>query len=51
MDAALPHIDLFLPGHNLKALEALADALDAIPARRHAGTARRATYASGGAAA
>jgi uncharacterized protein with von Willebrand factor type A (vWA) domain len=51
MAAALPHIDLFLPGHNLKALEALADALDAIPARRHAGTAPGATYASGGAAA
>jgi uncharacterized protein len=50
MAAALPHIDLFLPGHNLKALEALADALDAIPARRHATTARGVTYASGGTA-
>ncbi len=39
MAAALPHVDLFLPGHNLKALEALAEALDAIPARRHAGGA------------
>ncbi|MEO9177027.1 MAG: VWA domain-containing protein [Gaiellales bacterium] len=37
MAAALPHVDLFLPGHNLKALEALADALDEIPARRHTG--------------
>jgi uncharacterized protein with von Willebrand factor type A (vWA) domain len=39
MAAALPHVDLFLPGHNLKALEALAEALDAIPTRRHAGGA------------
>ena len=31
MAAALPHIDRFLPGHNLKALEALAAALDEIP--------------------
>jgi uncharacterized protein with von Willebrand factor type A (vWA) domain len=52
MAAALPHVDLFLPGHNLKALEALADALDAIPARRHAApTPRGITQASGGAAA
>jgi hypothetical protein len=48
MAAALPHVDRFLPGHNLKALEALADALDAIPARRHT---RGAMLVSGGAAA
>ena len=46
MAAALPYVDLFLPGHNLKALEALADALDAIPARRHAASIRSATLAS-----
>jgi uncharacterized protein with von Willebrand factor type A (vWA) domain len=51
MAAALPHVDLFLPGHNLKALEALADALDAIPARRHAVVSRGSTHASGGTAA
>jgi uncharacterized protein len=51
MAAALPYVDLFLPGHNLNALEALADALDAIPARRHAVASRGSTYASGGAAA
>jgi uncharacterized protein with von Willebrand factor type A (vWA) domain len=36
MAAALPHIDRFLPGHDLQALEGLAAALDAIPAPRHA---------------
>jgi hypothetical protein len=51
MAAALPYVDLFLPGHNLKALEALADALDAIPARRHAASIRSATLAHRGAAA
>ncbi len=51
MAAALPYVDLFLPGHNLKALEALADALDAIPARRHAASVRSATFAHRGAAA
>jgi uncharacterized protein with von Willebrand factor type A (vWA) domain len=51
MAAALPHVDLFLPGHNLKALETLADVLDAIPARRHVGPARAATLVHGGAAA
>ena len=51
MAAALPYVDLFLPGHNLKALEALADALDAIPARRHAASIRSATFAHRGAAA
>jgi uncharacterized protein len=51
MAAALPHVDLFLPGHNLKALEALADALDEIPARRHAASRRGTVLAQGGAAA
>jgi uncharacterized protein with von Willebrand factor type A (vWA) domain len=51
MAAALPYVDLFLPGHNLKALEALADALDAIPARRHAASIRSVTLAHRGAAA
>jgi uncharacterized protein with von Willebrand factor type A (vWA) domain len=51
MAAALPHIDRFLPGHNLKALEALADALDEIPARRHAAPIRASALAHGGAAA
>ena len=51
MAAALPYVDLFLPGHNLKALEALADALDSIPARRHAASIRSATLAHRGAAA
>jgi len=34
MAAALPYIDVFLPGHNLVALEALADALRAAGGRR-----------------
>ena len=51
MAAALPYVDLFLPGHNLKALEALAEALDAIPTRRHAASTRGPALAVGGAAA
>jgi uncharacterized protein with von Willebrand factor type A (vWA) domain len=35
MAAAMPHIDVFLPGHNLRSLEALAEALEAVPATRH----------------
>ncbi len=34
MAAALPYVDVFLPGHNLAALEALADALRAAGGRR-----------------
>jgi hypothetical protein len=34
MAAALPHVDLFLPGHDLSALVSLAAALERIPARR-----------------
>ncbi len=34
MSAALPYCDVFLPGHNLLALEALADALKAAGSRR-----------------
>jgi hypothetical protein len=44
MAAALPHVDRFLPGHDLRALEALAAALESIPATRHTsaqGLARR----------
>lgn len=36
MRAALPHVDRFLPGHNIASLEDLADTLSAID-RRHAG--------------
>lgn len=36
MRAALPHVDRFLPGHNIASLEDLADALSAIE-RRHGG--------------
>jgi hypothetical protein len=34
MRAALPSIDVFLPGHDLRSLEALADVLRALPERR-----------------
>lgn len=34
MAAALPHVDVFLPGHNLRSLEALAEVLAALPPRR-----------------
>jgi uncharacterized protein len=33
MSAAMPHIDHFLPGHNLRSLEGLADVLEALPAQ------------------
>jgi uncharacterized protein with von Willebrand factor type A (vWA) domain len=33
MSAALPHVDHFLPGHNLRSLEGLADVLEALPAQ------------------
>ena len=36
MAAALPHVDRFLPGHDLRSFETLAAVLDAIPSRRHA---------------
>lgn len=35
MAAALPSVDVFLPGHNLRALQELARALEALPSRRH----------------
>jgi uncharacterized protein with von Willebrand factor type A (vWA) domain len=35
MAAALPSIDLFLPGHNLRSVTELADVLAALPNRRH----------------
>jgi len=38
MAAALPHVDVFLPGHNLASLEALAEVLESLSAT---GTARR----------
>jgi uncharacterized protein with von Willebrand factor type A (vWA) domain len=34
MAAALPYVDVFLPGHNLAALESLAEALRQIDRRR-----------------
>jgi uncharacterized protein with von Willebrand factor type A (vWA) domain len=34
MAAALPYVDVFLPGHSLAALESLADALRAAGGRR-----------------
>jgi uncharacterized protein len=34
MLAALPYVDVFLPGHDLSALESLAGVLEAIPVRR-----------------
>ncbi len=47
MAAALPHVDMFLPGHDLSALMALAAALESLPdrrghVRRHARVARAA---------
>ena len=33
MSAAMPHIDHFLPGHNLRSLEGLAEVLEALPAQ------------------
>jgi uncharacterized protein with von Willebrand factor type A (vWA) domain len=33
MSAAMPHVDHFLPGHNLRSLEGLADVLEALPAQ------------------
>ena len=39
MAAALPYVDVFLPGHNLRALEALAEVLEEIDeGRRRSGT-------------
>jgi uncharacterized protein len=37
MAAALPHVDHFLPGHNLRALEGLAEVLERLPLRRPRG--------------
>ena len=34
MAAALPHVDVFLPGHDLRALMSLANALEQLPDRR-----------------
>ena len=41
MQAALPHIDDFLPVHNLKSLEELAERLASLPARRSGRPAHR----------
>ena len=41
MQAALPHIDDFLPVHNLTSLETLAEHLNALPARRSGYPSRR----------
>jgi uncharacterized protein with von Willebrand factor type A (vWA) domain len=40
MAAALPYVDRFLPGHNLRSLEALAAAIDDLPIRRVQSTIR-----------
>jgi uncharacterized protein with von Willebrand factor type A (vWA) domain len=40
MAAALPHVDHFLPGHNLRSLEALAEVLEALPQTRRRELAR-----------
>jgi uncharacterized protein with von Willebrand factor type A (vWA) domain len=40
MVAALPHVDLFLPGHDLRSLTGLLDVLGAVAARRAAGVGR-----------
>jgi hypothetical protein len=37
MAAALPHIDHFLPGHNLNSLTRLAEVLESLPSRRRHG--------------
>ena len=42
MAAALPHIDHFLPGHNLDSLDALAAVLESLPSGRRQRGARRA---------
>lgn len=35
MAAALPYVDRFLPGHNLRSLETLAEVLEGLPLGRH----------------
>jgi hypothetical protein len=40
MAAALPHVDLFLPGHDLRSLTGLLAVLEAIDARHSTGSAR-----------
>jgi uncharacterized protein with von Willebrand factor type A (vWA) domain len=35
MAAALPYLDRFLPGHNLRSLETLAHVLEMVPTDRH----------------
>jgi uncharacterized protein with von Willebrand factor type A (vWA) domain len=40
MAAALPYVDVFLPGHNLRALEALAEALERLSGERPGGETR-----------
>jgi uncharacterized protein with von Willebrand factor type A (vWA) domain len=36
MAAAIPHLDYFLPGHNLRSLETLAEVLESLPSSRRA---------------
>ncbi len=38
MAAALPYVDRFLPGHNLRSLEALAEVLESLPTHRPRGS-------------
>jgi uncharacterized protein len=42
MAAALPHVDYFLPGHNLRSLEALAKVLEMLPVTQRQELTRRA---------
>ena len=44
MQAALPFVDDFLPVHNLASLDALAEHLNRLPARRRARVVRRLTF-------
>ena len=44
MAAALPFVDVFLPGHNLRSLETLADVLASLPERRGRTAGRVAMY-------
>jgi hypothetical protein len=45
MAAAMPHLDHFLPGHNLRSLETLAQVLESIPSSRRARPAAPVTRA------
>ena len=42
MQAALPHVDVFLPGHNLASLETMVEVLKELDEARAAGSAEAA---------